>query len=355
MKRLIPLLALAVLTAPPAAAQQIAFRPTVEQAVDTVILPGYAALADAAAAEAEAMDALCRAPSPEALASARDAFAGLVTAFGRVEIYRFGPAREDNRFERLFFWPDRRSRGLRQVEGVIAEEDETATDPETLMDKSVAVQGLLALDVVLSGEGNETLMDAGGFRCRYGAAIAATIARNADAMLSGWQEPGGYADLMREADGAIYRSHGEVVQDLLKAGAEQLQITGEFKLGNVVGDTPQDARPRLAPFWRSGLALTSMIANLDGVAALGEAIATALPEDEAEMGTALVFELRQARAALAYADADPRPLADLLADPEMHKRLAYAQSPISGAFRLMDGRIPGALGLSLGFNSLDGD
>ncbi len=70
-----------------------------------------------------------------------------------------GPAREDNRFERLFFWPDRRGRGLRQVQGILAEEDETATDPATLYQKSVAVQGLLALDFVLSGEGNETLVE----------------------------------------------------------------------------------------------------------------------------------------------------------------------------------------------------
>ncbi|WP_075222392.1 imelysin family protein [Acuticoccus yangtzensis] len=350
----LPALAVVSLAAP--ASAQVAFRPAVERAVDGVIVPGYAALAEAAGAEATAMNALCRAPSPpEALTRARAGFADLVTAFGRVEVYRFGPARENNRFERLFFWPDRRGRGLAQVQGILAEEDETATNLDTLRDKSVAVQGLLALDFILSGDGNETLMDAGSFRCRYGAAVAAAIALHADEILAGWQEPDGFAAVMKAADGNLYRSHGEVVQELVKAAAEQLQITGDFKLGNVVGETPADARPRLAPFWRSGLALQAMEANIDGVAALGEALSAALPADEAEMGGAFAFELRQARAALAYAAADGRPLADLLADPAMHKRLAYAASPISGAFRVLDDRMPGAMGLTLGFNSLDGD
>ncbi|UOM32932.1 imelysin family protein [Acuticoccus sp. I52.16.1] len=355
MSRLIlSLLAALALTAP--AAAQVAFRPAVERAIDDVIVPAYAALVDAAAAEAEAMEALCRAPSPpEALMAARARFADLVAAFGRVELYRFGPAREDNRFERIFFWPDRRGRGLRQVQSLLADEDETATDPETLYRKSVAVQGLLALDFVLSGEGNETLMDAQSFRCRYGAAIAATIERNAAAILDGWQGAGGYAALMRAADGNIYRSHGEVAQDLVKAAAEEVQIVRDFKLGNVLGDAPADARPRLAPFWRSNLALTSIDANIDGIAALGAAVATVLPAGEREMRGALAFELSRAKGAIAPLADDPRPLAEIVADPEAHRRLAYARSPLGGTFRILDQRMPAALGLTLGFNSLDGD
>lgn len=342
----------AALLAHPAAAQ-IAFRPAVERAVDEVVVPAYARLTATAVAQTAAITRLCAEPSPETLQTARVGFSRLVAAFGEVELYRFGPAREDNRFERIFFWPDRRGRGLAQVQGVIAEEDETAATPERLAQKSVAVQGLLALDFVLAGDGSETLLEPDSFRCRYATAIAVNIAVQADAILTGWLET--YAELMKEADGQLYRSHGEAAQELMKAAAEQLQIVGDFKLGNVVRETPGAARPRLAPFWRSGNFLTSVQANIAGVAALGQALAIALPDDEAEMGGALAFELRQADAVIADAAADPRPLADLVADPEMHRRLAYARSPIGGAFRVLDQRMPGAMGLTLGFNSLDGD
>ncbi|RAI03921.1 peptidase M75, Imelysin [Acuticoccus sediminis] len=353
MKRLILTLIAAAAVQP--AAAQIAFRPVVEQALDDVILPSYASLAEAASAETGAMTTLCTEPSAETLDAARAGFADLVTAFGRVELYRIGPAREDNRFERLFFWPDRRSRGLHQVQGIVADEDETATDPATLYDKSVAVQGLLALDFVLAGDGSESITEPGSFRCRYGASIAQVIQRNAEEMLDDWQGPDGYATLMRAADGNIYRTHGEVAQDLIKAAAEELQIVGDFKLGNVLGDSAKDARPRLAPFWRSGLALSSIVANIDGVTALGGVLAGALPEAEAEMGGALGFELGRARAVIAPLADDPRPFEDLVADPDAYRRLEYARSPIGGAFRVLDQRMPGALGLTLGFNSLDGD
>lgn len=346
-------LALTALALAPPAAAQIAFRPAVVQAVDEVIIPAYTRLTAAAVAETAAIARLCAEPSDETLQAARQGFGKVVAAFGEVELYRFGPAREDNRFERLFFWPDRRGRGLRQVQAVIAEADETAATPERLAQKSVAVQGLLALDFVLAGDGHEALLEPGSFRCRYGAAIAVNVAANADAILRGWLD--GFADLMREADGRLYRSHAEAAQELMKAGAEQLQIVNDFKLGNVLGDAPGAARPRLAPLWRSGEFLTSVEANLAGVAALGQALAVALPQDESEMGGALAFELRRADGAIREAAADGRPLADLLADPQAHRRLVYARSPIGGAFRLLDQRMPGAMGLTLGFNSLDGD
>ncbi len=121
---------------------------------------------------------------------------------------------------------------------------------------------------------------------------------------------------MREAEGNIYRTHGEVVQDLVKAAAEEIQIVGDFKLGNVVGDSLADARPRLAPFWRSGLALASIAANIDGVAALGAVVAAILPEADAEMGGALAFELSRARDAVAWLADENRPLAEILAEPD---------------------------------------
>ena len=154
----------------------------------------------------------------------------LVLAWSRVELIRFGPARDQNRYERLFFWPDPRGRGLQQIQEIIATEDPTATSVETLREKSVAVQGLFALEFVLYGTGSEALVDAANparsFRCRFGAAIAGAIEKTAEEILADWTKPDGYAALMRDAgpDNPVYRSHGEVVQELIKSAREQLQL-----------------------------------------------------------------------------------------------------------------------------------
>jgi membrane protein implicated in regulation of membrane protease activity len=116
-----------------------------------------------------------------------------VAAYGKVDFLRIGPLMEDNRADRLLFWPDRRGIGLKQVQAILAEEDPAATDLAGLQAKSVAVQGLGALEFVLFGTGAESLTSIeGSFRCAYGQTIAGNIAGMAKEMVAGWYVPGGY-------------------------------------------------------------------------------------------------------------------------------------------------------------------
>ncbi|WP_018700533.1 imelysin family protein [Amorphus coralli] len=360
----LPALLLATALAAPAAAQEqrqpVAFKPILERIVADVVEPSYDRLVEAAEAERDAVAALCEAPGDDALAAARDGFADLVLAFSAVEPYRFGPAREDNRFEKLFFWPDRRGIGLRQVQGLLAEEDPSATAVDTLRDKSVAVQGLLALDYVLSDDDADVLAETpAGYRCAYAEAIAGAILTTATEIRDGWIGPDGYGALMMAAgpDNPVFRSHGEAVQEFLEAGREQLQVVGAMKIAAIIGETPKKARPKLAPFWRSGLVLASLQANLEAVEALqeGGGIAEALPEDEAFNADSLSFQLGEAAGVFAALEADGRDWIELAKDPGAHDRLSYSAIPVAGALTILADRYPAALGLTLGFNSLDGD
>jgi len=67
-----------------------------------------------------------------ALKEARNAFATTVDAWSKVEIFRFGPINEDHRFDRLFYWPDPKSIGLKQVQDALAHRDQAATLPYAL-------------------------------------------------------------------------------------------------------------------------------------------------------------------------------------------------------------------------------
>ena len=125
--------------------------------VDDVIVPGYAAFHESAEALDNAADRLCADASPQSLDAARATFSGTVSAWGRIEMIHFGPAMDENRLERVLFYPDPRGIGLRQVQEILATEDETATKTETLAHKSVAAQGLGALEYVLFGTGSTPL------------------------------------------------------------------------------------------------------------------------------------------------------------------------------------------------------
>ena len=323
------------------------------------ILPAYATLVGEADAEHDAIAALCEAPSEDTLADAQAGFADLVEAWSAVEFIRFGPAREDNRYERLFFWPDRNGRGLNQVQRAIAGEDPTVETVESLQGKSVALQGVLALDFVLFGTGAETLGEGAPHRCAYALAIAGSIAGNSSDLLGGWEGDSGYAALMLNPgpDNMVYRTQGEALQELLRAMAEQLQIMHDAKILPVVGATPEDSNYRRAPFWRSEQSVPSMIANAQAMLNLNEAggFAELLPMDSQRYAGTARFELSQVVSRLTDLQDTGATLESLVTSEETHGRFASVALPVAGAMRVIGEVYPVELGLTLGFNSLDGD
>lgn len=344
--------------APHAAGQTGVYAFVVDRTIDRVIVPGYAVLATATDGLAGSLSKLCAEPGEDTLEAARTDFAKSLKAFSRVELFRFGPARENNRFERLLFWPDRRGRARRQVEALIAREDEATLDVAALRNKSVAVQGFLALEYVLAGKGSQGLADgSAAFRCRQGLTIAGAIDLTVRRIHQGWVEPDGFGAVMRGAgpENPVYRSHGEVVQDFLGAASEQVGVVEGLKLRRMLRDGPKAAKPKSAPFWRSGLARASIVANVDGVIALlheGE-LGSLLPESDTGLADRIESELRQARDEVsALSDGG---LPETLSDPEKHRRLAGAAVRLGVASTLFAERFPPALGLAAGFNSLDGD
>jgi len=346
----------------PLPAASIAFKPLVVDALTDVLLPGYQSLAERAAEEAALTADLCREADGGRLKAARDGFRELVLAWSRIELVRFGPARDQNRYERLFFWPDPRGRGLQQVQAILATEDSSAVAVASLREKSVAVQGLPALEFVLHGTGSEALEDAtdaaAAFRCRFGAAIAGAIAVTAGEIVADWTGPGGYTELMQDAgaENPLYRSHGEVVQELIKAGREQLQLVRDLKIANAIEATPEKAQPKRAPFWRSNLTVPAIRANIGAVLALvgPDGIASGLPEGKEWIGSEVAFELAQADEVLARVEG-AGPWEAEVSDPESHEDLSYVLIPLGDIVSLLEDDYPAAFGLIMGFNSLDGD
>ncbi|WP_367782066.1 imelysin family protein [Mesorhizobium marinum] len=328
----------------------------VGDAIEGFIRPGYHALRMATVNLSQAGDALCAAPSEAALVAARASFGQVVDAWSRIEIIRFGPVTEHNRLERMLFWPDRKGTGLKQVQAALANRDASATDATTLAGKSVAMQGLGALEFVLYGTGSEALAAGDAYRCAYGTSISGNLATIAAELDEAWADPDGFARTWATPsdENPLYRDGTEAVTELMEVFVTGTELVRDVRLGGFLGAEPGGDKPRQALFWRSGKTVDSLAGNLDGMRALLEAsrLAGALPDDQAWIGGEALFEFSNAATAAAGASG---PLADVLADGDRRARLAYLGLVTSSLSDIFATRMSGALGLTAGFSSLDGD
>lgn len=301
------------------------------------------------------MEALCAQPGDAALDAARGGFSDLVAAWGRISVLRFGPLQAQNRFERAFFWPDPRGVIVRQVQALLASGDEDALAPEGLASKSVAVQGLPALEFVLHGAGAEELATPqASYRCRYGTAIAANVAALADAVATEWEDGAPFYRTFTEpsANSALYRSGREIGGEVVKALGTALQFVRNAELLPALGETAEKARGRRAPLWRSDLSFALVAAQLDGVADLLTAAGFDADETARPVVGAILFDLSHAGEAMA---AIALPAEDAFADEADRDRIRYVTVALDGANATLGERLSAALGLTMGFNALDGD
>lgn len=331
--------------------------PVVTAVIERFIRPAYADFREAADASLAATSQLCEAPSGPHLADARAGFERLARAWARAEVIRFGPVTEENRLERILYWPDRKGIGLKQVQAALAAEDATVADAASLAGKSVAMQGLGALEFVLYGTGSDALSGAdGGFRCRYAAAIGSNLAGIAAAVAAGWKADAAFPQAWLAPGDAnpLFRDDGEAVGEAFEIFVNGLELLRDVRFGSFLGAGPDGDKPRSALFWRSAQTVPTMIGNLqamrDAFAASG--LGAALPADLGWLPGSIDFEFGNALSALEAAEG---PIDDVLADPERRGKLAYAVIVTSSLSDLFGVRLAGGLGLSAGFSSLDGD
>ena len=153
-----------------------------------------------------------------------------------VEPIRFGPVAQEHRFERIFYWPDPKGLGTRQIREVLAKQDKSVTEQTGLAGKSVALQGLPALEYLLYGDGAATLEKGGAegtFRCSFAEAVAGNLAGIAKEIVDGWQDGAPYAKSYLEPGPAnpAYHTAKEVTLELFKTFTAGIEWVRDQKLG----------------------------------------------------------------------------------------------------------------------------
>jgi uncharacterized protein len=332
------------------------------QALELHIRPLYADFAHKADMLHRRFDEACHTRAPNGEVTIKTAYGDLLLAWSRTEHLRFGPVIDENRFERVIYWPDRQKIGQ-----ILSRSDPGALTAAQLAKKSVAVQGLTALEIVLyRNTGGPLLQDTPEriFACGYATAIADNIRHIAKEIVTEWSDDGRFAAwwLKPGEENPVYRTRNDTTVELLKAFRAGIYNARDLKLLPSLGLKRIAVRGQLAPKSRppyelSAFALASMIANTEGAFHLyakggfAERLALIEPEGERLASSNLANAIQSMR------ELEPSGLAVFNEQPLMDK-LARVADPLS--FTLSESaralaEVSGIGAMVLGFMDDDGD
>lgn len=330
--------------------------PVLADTLNSYIRPSYGALASGFEALEQATAALCREPSDMALTEARIAFRKSTLTWSRIEWFRTGPAMASNRLERILFYPDRKSTGLKQVQRALAREEADVVSPDLLAGKSVAMQGLGAYEFLVFGKGSGALAtDQAPFRCAFADSVASNLFTIAGELQQGWEAgtPAATFFVKPGVDNPLFRDDTEALNLVLGTMIHGLEAIRDIRIGGFLREPGSD-RPRSAVYRRAGLTMDSISAGLQGLEDLfnDSGIEQVLPEQDRDLADQVRFEFDQS---IRTAEGLDGPLEDLLADENARKRLVYLQLSIRFIIQRLNNEIAPAAGLAAGFSFGDGD
>jgi predicted lipoprotein len=309
--------------------------------VDAHVLPRFQSLATTTAELAKVAHDDCTPTQPLLRAAYGRAFDAWIAA----SHLRLGPSEIDGRAFALAFWPDSRGVTPRTLNTLIADQDPVADGPKPYAQVSIAARGFYALELLLF---DDTLMEGGNaaYHCTLVQTVAADIAATSAAIAQDWQT--GFAqELLKPEEHIRYRSNEEVLQELFKALMTGLQFTSETRLGRPLG-TFDHPRPMRAESWRSGRSAQHVAVSLN---ALND-LAGHLTSNNSDLAAQLSDAFSRAQIQL---EALEDPVFAGVADPQRRLKIEVLQQSVDAIRATVRSELGPILGVTAGFNSLDGD
>jgi predicted lipoprotein len=207
---------------------------------------------------------------------------------------------------------------------------------------SASARGFAGLDLMLG----EARLDYGPADpgCTLVAALAADLSAQATALATDWAD---HAALLRDpgAPGnTTYLDATEATRALYTQALAMLELTADARLGRPLGDIAAP-RPARAEGWRTARSLPNALA----AARAAHALATALSDVPLPATDRALDQVETAARAIrdpAFQDID---------DPQARLRVEILAQRIRALRDAITAELGGALGISAGFNSLDGD
>ncbi len=308
-----------------------AARADVAEAVQNVLLPGYARFADASTALDQAATADCGA---EGL---KPAFQATFDAWMAVEFVHIGPGEEDGTSRAIAYWPDPKGLGAKAQDRLAAAADPAALDPATFAHASLAGRGLFGLERLLYAPPAGTDPD---YLCAMIRATSRDLSVMAGRVNAGWQD---YTlSLTDPGETRAFHDRTEARQALLTEIAGGLEMIAETRLGRPMGTFDAPA-PDKAEAALSGRALQNVRLSL---ATLRATAATLSPGSTA---TLAAFDR-----AIAKADRLNDPVFAGVADPQGRLKVEILQGAVKEIQDKLTTEMTAELGAGVGLNA-DGD
>lgn len=319
-----------------------------EAIVQQHILPTYQQLVEQTAQLDHAARSYCAQPDEAALATLRSEYTNAFLAWQGAQHLRLGPVQYLSREHRFAMWPDKRGKVGKHL-ARLKQDPALQADDFDISSKSVAVQGFSALERLIYGKAPPDTLD-----CRIATAITGNLRNIGANLLSDWT--GGEAPFVNffnkpDALNPIFESDVELAGKLLNSLYTELEVIVTRKLARPLGNSLEKARGKRAESWRSGNALAAISANLHTSEALyQQAFAPELTGNA--LGATIEQQFQQAVATLKRIN---MPLAQAVSNANERAKVEQLQHDVSVLKGLIGRDMAAELGLSLGFNSLDGD
>jgi predicted lipoprotein len=329
-------------------------RAVVTKAVEDYIRPSYATFRERAERLNGTVGTFCRTRAASDHAAVEAAFRDAVEAWARLDFLRFGPAASEARLERVAFWPDPRGFVERQLRQLLASGDLETLDAARIAGQSAAVQGLPALERLVVAIPDDPPPDDLDRRCIVATAAAGNVAAIAAELDGAWRS----SDVLLLTPGPenpAYRSWEESANEVLKASLTGLEQVRDLALRPALGDAPDKAKPNRFPYAKSGDTIDYLAAAVAAQDALiaKSGIAAGLPEADQWAERSVHFELGQAERTIAGLNGTA--IAAIATEPALRGKLDYVTIALASVRATMATTIAADLGLSVGFNALDGD
>lgn len=339
----------------------------VHDSVDKYVIPHIEDLQAKTQQLVTSLSAVCKADDggkPAAFAKAKDDFAATVRSWAGVEFVRFGPMGEGGRAERFAFWPDTRGILFRQLPPVLAKRDPALLEPGAIGKQSAAIQGLHALELILTDEKRPMTGtdDDARYRCAFAAAIGENLNQIAKDLVAAWEDADGWRKRMYVpgSDNKVYPEPADAARDLVRALLTGLQLVQERQIKprlDTLSGVPKS--PRL-PFERSKLGIVYLQAGLEALGDFTEefGIATYAPPDKMWMRGWLsrAFDLLDRDSP--QVPLKPEPPADVEKIDKQGPEITLVRRMrfhLNGLRHMIGRELAPAAELSIGFNELDGD
>jgi predicted lipoprotein len=352
-----PLLILAAAAVPAPPNPKAGLQARVALAVaDQFVIPAYRRLAQATDAQDKAWAAFNANRANGDFAKLRAAYNDACDAWANAQIVKTGPINLFLRSDRFAYWPEARNVTQRTLDALLKSNDPKDLTPDTFAHDSVAAQGLTALERLLyDGADPAALLKApgkdGAWRASVGQGIAHNLSVIAADVLRDWTAPNGVRAAIAANKGwnNLFADAPEAARLLLTDLVGAYRLMHDVKMLPVLGASADAAKPKSAEAWRSARPARDLKGNLSAAGAMAKPFSDAIPAARRTKMDSLYA------AAVKAVDALPADMGEAAADPKRRRQVDNARAAIKAVQTEVAAVLPAELGITLGFNSLDGD